>query len=117
VEDSSEMRARVDRELEAMPDVELVGYSETAAGAILAIREARPDVVVLDLHLSEGSGLDVLKSLSRDLPKPVVLVLTNQSDSTSRERSLRAGAGYFFDKSTEIEDFFAALRSVRSTPA
>src|SRR5262249_55448779 len=92
VEDNAEMRARIDGELAGITGIDVVGHSETAAEALLAIRRFQPDAVVLDLQLSEGTGLDVLKGLGEEVRKPVILVLTNQSDSTSRLRSLRAGA-------------------------
>ena len=45
--------------------------------------------------------------------RPIVMVLTNHSDPTSRERSLKAGAKYFFDKSTEFDQFVATLNQMR----
>jgi len=68
---------------------------------------------VLDLQLLEGSGLDVLKGLQHEDWRPIVMVLTNHSDPTSRERSLKAGAKYFFDKSTEFDQFVATLNQMR----
>ena len=112
VEDNDQMRSRIDRELAGITGVELVGHSGKAREAIREIRRSDPDLVVLDLQLSEGSGLDVLKSLHPNSRKPVVIVLTNLSDATSRERSLRAGARYFFDKSTEFDQFLGTLSTL-----
>ena len=53
------MRARIDRELAGIRGVELVGHSGTAAEAIREIRRRDPDLLVLDLQLIEGSGLDL----------------------------------------------------------
>ena len=116
VEDSAELRRRVDCELAQIDGVEVMGHSERAPEALREIRRHQPDVVVLDLQLLEGSGLDVLKGLRHDDWQPIVMVLTNHSDPTSREHSIKAGAQYFFDKSTEFELFVAALRQLSDRP-
>jgi len=113
VEDCAELRSRIDRELSQIEGVEVLGYAGRASDAVREIRKHRPDVVVLDLQLLEGSGLDVLKGLQHEDWRPIVMVLTNHSDPTSRERSLKAGAKYFFDKSTEFDQFVAALNQMR----
>jgi Response regulator containing a CheY-like receiver domain and an HTH DNA-binding domain len=120
VEDSAELRTRIERELAGIESVEVIGHAERAPEAIRAIRLHQPDIVVLDLQLIEGTGLDVLKEL-RGGGWPIVIVLTNHSDSTSKQRSLKAGAGYFFDKSTEFDQFLSTLhcltvQAVRQTP-
>ena len=117
VEDSSELRSRIDRELAGIDGVLLMGHSERASEALREIRQCRPDVVVLDLQLSEGSGIDVLKGLRGEDPAPVVIVLTNHSDATTRSRTLKAGARYFFDKSTEFDQFlYTVNRLTQSSP-
>jgi DNA-binding NarL/FixJ family response regulator len=112
VEDCVEVRARIGRELALLDGVELVGCAERAAEAIACIRRSCPDVVVLDLQLREGTGIDILRELRTDDRPPVMIVLTNQSDSTSRERSLKAGARYYFDKSTEFEQFLTVIKGL-----
>jgi DNA-binding NarL/FixJ family response regulator len=110
VEDNAEVRRRIDRELSRIEGVEVLGYSEKAVEALREIRRRRPDVVVLDLQLLEGNGADVLKGLRDDDAKPVIFVLTNHSDPVIRERSRKAGATHFFDKSTEFELFIDTLK-------
>ncbi len=103
------MRTRVSRELASIDGIELVGCAERAPEAIACIRRSRPDVVVLDLHLQEGTGMDILRELRNDHQPPLMIVLTNQSDPTSRERSRKAGARHYFDKSTEFHEFLTIL--------
>jgi len=112
VEDSSELRLRINREIAGIDGIELLGYSERALEAVLEIRRCQPDVVALDLQLREGSGIDVLKELRRDAQRPLVIILTNHSDPTTRARSLKAGAKYFFDKSTEFDQFLSTLKGL-----
>jgi len=114
VEDSAELRSRIDRELAGIDGIDVLGHSERAPEAIREIRRCQPDVVVLDLQLLEGAGIDVLKALrGGESQRPIVIVLTNHADTTSRERSLRAGAQYFFDKSTEFDQFLSTLSCLK----
>ena len=113
VEDSAELRSRIDRELAGIDGIDVLGHSERAAEAIREIRRCQPDIVVLDLQLLEGAGIDVLKALRGAGQRPIVIVLTNHADATSREHSLKAGARYFFDKSTEFEQFLSTLTRLK----
>jgi two-component system response regulator DevR len=112
VEDSHELHLRILREVESLTGARVVGHAAGAGAAIELINRIRPDVVVLDLQLSEGSGLDVLREFRGTPAPPAIIVLTNHSDTISRGLSLRAGARFFFDKSTQFDDFLAALRAL-----
>jgi CheY-like chemotaxis protein len=64
VEDSAGIRNRIGRELAHLTRIEIVGFSDRADDAITQIRRIKPDLVVLDLQLAHGSGIDVLRGLS-----------------------------------------------------
>jgi DNA-binding NarL/FixJ family response regulator len=112
VEDSAELRNRIGRELAQLTRIEIVGFSDRADDAIMQIRRIKPDLVVLDLQLADGSGIDVLRGLSPDPEPPALIVLTNHADARFRELSLQAGALRFFDKSTQLEEFIAFLKGM-----
>ncbi len=61
------------------------------------------DVIVLDVHVREGSGLDALTRLRERAPRAVILVLTNEATDLHRRECLRHGADHFFDKAREFE--------------
>lgn len=111
VEDSLELRRRIEGEFTQLTGIEVIGFSDRADDAIRQIRRLEPDLVVLDLQLAEGSGIDVLRDLSSGAAPPTFIVLTNHSDSGFRKLSLRAGAHHFFDKSTQLEEFIDFLKS------
>ncbi|KPK05555.1 MAG: hypothetical protein AMJ64_11460, partial [Betaproteobacteria bacterium SG8_39] len=98
-----------------------VGVAATAGEAIEGIVAARPDVVVLDLRLAEGSsGIEVLRALrAKDLAVEAidVYLLTNFAEAPYRRVAERLGVQGFFDKSTEFErvrDVLAArARAIR----
>ena len=103
VEDSVYVRSYLMQAIAAIQDVEVTGYSEEADKAVELIGMQRPDVVLLDLALKEGSGLSVLRQIKRLVPAPLVIVLTNHAEGVYRSRSMLEGADYFFDKSLEFE--------------
>ena len=98
-----------------LAEVEIVGQAETVAEAISAIGELRPDVVILDIRMPDGSGIDVLQTIKQDEPAPAVIVLTNYPYPAYRQKCLQAGADFFLDKSTEfdqIPELFERYREI-----
>lgn len=89
--------------LALVPGARVVGAAETAADAIAGIRDKAPDVAIVDLHLREGSGLEVLRTIGADPRRPTFVVLTNLPTEQYRQACLAAGARHFLDKS---RDFF-----------
>lgn len=111
-DDSEPLRARLVSLLSAFPGVEVIGQACDAGEALRAIRETRPDVVTLDIHMCGGSGLGVLRELKRDARPPVVLMLTNEVSPPYRKCCTEAGADFFLDKADGLDrlrDIFRTL--------
>jgi DNA-binding NarL/FixJ family response regulator len=108
VEDAPLLRERL-IELIASVGASNVGHAEGAQEAIQAILAATPDVVVLDLHLKEGSGFDVLRAVRKAAPTIAFFVLTNYPHDGYRASAERLGARGFFDKSSEFNKLREAL--------
>lgn len=90
--------------------VEIVGHAPNAQDAVAGIVEHRPDAVILDLMLQSGTGFDVLHGLgAATAASPVVIVLTNFTMASYREKAQELGVTYFFDKSTEILQLFRVV--------
>ena len=109
VEDSSLLRARLEASLSAIPGMQTVGHASGAKEAVQAILAARPDAVVLDIHLAEGNGFDVLRALRAAAFAPAIYVLTNYPLDAYRKTAERLGARGFFDKSNDIDRLRDAL--------
>ena len=112
VDDSQAIRHRLKRMLAAVPEVNVIGEAGDSQEAIDAILNQRPDVVLLDIHLANGSGIDVLRSLKKNRPAPAVIVLTNYPYPQYRQKCLQAGADFFFVKSTEFDQVIPALQEL-----
>ena len=109
VEDSALLRTRLEALLAAIPGARTVGYAAGADDAVQAILAQRPDAVVLDIHLEQGNGFDVLSALQKAALQTAVFVLTNYPNEAYRRKAQALGARGFFDKSSELDGLRAAL--------
>ena len=112
VDDSVIIRQRLKRMLADVQGVQVVGEAGNAQNATNAIHQQKPDVVLLDIHLLDGSGIDVLQNLKKDKPAPAVIILTDYPFPQYRQTCLEAGADFFFVKSTEFDLVVPALKQL-----
>ena len=103
VEDSPYIQNRLIRFVEELPDVRVVGVAGDISSAYNAILDADAGAMILDVQLSDGNGLHLLKNIKQNKPGIKVVVLTNHSTDANRLQALRAGADDFLDKSTDFE--------------
>jgi two-component system OmpR family response regulator len=101
VEDSKVLTERLAEAIRQIPEVELIGTADTEAGALEAIRRYRVDVVILDLHLRQGTGFGVMRGLAAAPVKPQVIVLTNYDLPEDKHAALALGATHFLDKARD----------------
>lgn len=116
-DDSDMVRERLSMLLSQLDDVEVVGHADTVQNAISGIQRLKPDVVVLDMKMPGGCGVDVLEYVRRDGPGPVVIMLTNYPYPQYKQRCIKAGADFFFDKSREFEMAIQAIKRLASQQA
>jgi two-component system OmpR family response regulator len=102
VEDSPIILRLLSRAVESA-GAQILGHSDNARQAILDLAGLQPDLILLDIVLSAGSGFDVLQALQEDghARASVKVVFTNHATREHRERSLELGATHFLDKSSE----------------
>ena len=113
VEDSDVVRALWRTVVAKIAGLSLRGEFNRASTAISAIRREPPHVVLLDINLSDGNGMEVLRVVAAEHPKTKVIVVSNCSDTTHRRYFAKAGAYAFFDKSHEL----AAMRRMLASLA
>ena len=112
VDDSAPLRRRVAAMLEEIPGVAVVGEAETPSEAVQVIQATTPDVIVLDLRLREGVGLDVLQQVRLLGCSARVLVFTNHPAEVFREVYTAAGAEAFLDKSRDSEQLVQRIEAM-----
>lgn len=103
VEDSPVVLKRLIELLGALTNTRVVGHAAGADEAIRGILSIRPDVVVMDLKLAQGTGFDVLIEVHSQAPGITFYMLSNFASEPYRRQAERLGARGFFDKSTDFE--------------
>jgi len=101
VEDSKVLLERLAEAIRQIPDVELIGTADTEAAAVAAVKRDKIDVVILDLHLKQGTGFGVMRALAATQLKPRIIVLTNYDLPEYKNAALALGATHFLDKARD----------------
>lgn len=115
VEDSPLLSDRLLELLSDIPGVKMLPSVATESGAVTAIGELSPDVVILDLRLKEGTGFGVLRMLKRLDRRPVVVVLTNYALPQYRLQAEAFGVRYFLDKARDFDQLPTVLGQIIGT--
>lgn len=102
-DDSDLVRGRLRELVSEVDGTEVVGEASNGGETLEALGQWEPDVLILDIRMPGGNGIDVLEALKDGESSPVVIMLTAYAYPQYRERCLEAGAAYFFDKATEFE--------------
>ena len=112
VEDSELIRKRIIENVASMSGFDVIGFAETARQAVEAIARLHPDIVITDIQLKEGSGIDVVRQVRAQpyAPRPRIYVLTNYAFPEYKRQCSVAGADEFFDKSSEYDRFLSQMQ-------
>ena len=109
VDDAAAIRSRLRTLFADVRGIESVLEASNLAEARQLLAERTPDVVVLDLQLRTGNGLELLRDLKLERSEIRVIVLTNNATDHYRRSCTALGADYFFDKSTQFEAVLQVL--------
>jgi DNA-binding NarL/FixJ family response regulator len=109
VEDSPVIRQNLIATLEELLPMQVVGTAEDeqAALAWMQSADAHCDLMVIDIFLKAGTGLEVLRQAHQLRPEARLVVLTNYATPDMRRRCTQLGADRVFDKSAELEELLA----------
>lgn len=112
VDDHEVVREGVKKILGEQPSAATFGEASTAPEAIRLVREQDWDVVVLDLSVGDGGGLEVLKELKHIRPRLPVLILSMHSEEQYARRAFKAGAAGYITKGSPREELVKAINKV-----
>jgi len=112
VEDDIYVQDAIIAAISSSPDMRLVSVSSTRAAGLLALEKPPADVLLVDLGLPDGSGIDVIRSANTMWPTCAVMVCTTFADEAHVLQSIEAGASGYLLKDGTAGDMMAEIRSL-----
>jgi DNA-binding NarL/FixJ family response regulator len=114
VKDVEIIRDSLIEALEDLAGARIVATAQDEAGALAWLRRhpSAWKLAVIDLFLTQGSGIGVLKAIANRGADQHAVVLTNYATADIRQRCMNAGANRVFDKSTQLEEFLDYCRGL-----
>lgn len=104
-------------QLQQMPGLELAGVAGTEPDALLEFDRLRPSIVVLDIAVCAGRGLEILRTIKARDESCIVVVFTAYDTDSYRQPCLAAGADYFFSKTRDYHQLKRRLLALSELPA
>lgn len=112
LDDHEIVRRGVAEVLGREPDMTVVGEHGSAAGALEAVQDCRPDVAVLDVRLGDGNGIEVCRDIRAAHPDVACLMLTSFSDDEALLDAALAGAAGYVLKQIRTDELVESIRKV-----
>lgn len=112
IDDQTLVRRGIKALLGLVDDIEVIVEASDGEEAVSSIRRTKPDVVLLDVRMPKGSGLDVLKALGSTGDLPPTILLTTFDDDDALLAGIKAGARGYLLKDVSLEHLADAIRVV-----
>jgi len=112
VDDHPVFREGIAAVLSLEPDIQMVAEAQTVAEALVQYRRHRPDVVLMDIKLPDGSGIEATARICHEFPGAKVIMLTTYKGDVQALGALKAGAWGFLLKNTVRRELIESVRMV-----
>jgi DNA-binding NarL/FixJ family response regulator len=103
------LRMRLSEAFSDIPGVEVIGEAESKKEAVELIQKVKPDVVILDIRLRVGHGIDVIHEIKKDENPPVIIMFTGYPYPHFKKRCEDEGADYFFNKDADFDELLGLV--------
>lgn len=110
VEDSELIRYRLVDWLRSLSATIRIDTAITIAQALQQVQTCSPDLLILDLLLPDGNAIHKIEEFKELAPQMGIAVFTNDASNFTRVKCLFAGADWFFDKSSEVNELIALVQ-------
>lgn len=113
VEDSVEVRDLIIENLAMIPGMMVAGVSDSEADAVEQLSHIACDILIVDIQLKQGNGIDLLRQLSEKKGRaPMKIICSNSTSEFFRDAGRQYGAQYFFDKTSEFPQLFELMKEL-----
>lgn len=112
VDDHPMVRDGLTMRISTQSDLRVCGEAATEEEALAKVQSHNPDLLIIDLSLKSGHGLEVIKQVKSHHPQVKMLVMSAFEESLYAERALRAGALGYLNKQESNEKVLEAIRTV-----
>lgn len=112
VDDHKIVRQGIKKLLEEEPDLQVAGEAANGREAVKKATELKPDVILMDITLSNLNGLEATKQIKKVLPDVKVIMLTMHKNEEYVLQSFQAGASGYILKEGAVEELVSAIRSI-----
>jgi two-component system response regulator DevR len=112
VDDHEVVRKGLRSVIESAADLEVVAEAASVAEAVKQAQQSQPDVVVMDVRLPDGSGIEAARDIRARRPSTRVLMLTSYADEMAVFASIMAGAAGYLLKDVNSAELLAGIRAV-----
>ncbi len=116
IDDHEIIRQGLRRAFERQKDFEVIGEAATVADAVRQVERLSPQVVILDVRLPDGSGIDAARKIRKTHPEIGIVILTMYAGDEQLFEALEAGASAFVPKNAPSDDVVSAARHAASMP-
>jgi DNA-binding NarL/FixJ family response regulator/anti-sigma regulatory factor (Ser/Thr protein kinase) len=113
VDDAQDSRNVLRRALAMESDIEVVGEAGSGEQSVAMAERTRPDVILMDVRMPDGDGVDATRAITRRFPEMRVVALTAYDDRDSVHDMLDAGATGYLLKGAPVNELVAAVRRAR----
>src|SRR5262245_41727882 len=117
VDDNAQFRVLLREIVAEEPDLHVVGEAADGAEAMRLAQELRPDILLLDLNMPQGNGLEVLRWSKVERPESKVIIVTAHTEDAYRQAAEASGADAFLLKKTLGTDLVPTLQRLRGSLA
>ncbi len=112
VDDHALFRQGVRNVIEPEEDFEVVGEAEDGTEALAKARELKPDLILMDIHMPHGNGLEAVSAIKGELPGVRIIMLTVHDEDENLFEAIKRGAEGFLSKNVRAKDLLNSLRGV-----
>ncbi len=112
VDDHALFRRGVRNTIEPEEDFEVVGEAEDGMEALAKARELKPDLILMDINMPHGNGLEAVSATKRELPGERIIMLTVHDQNENLFEAIKRGAQGFLSKNVRATDLLDSLRDI-----